>query len=257
MQVVLLHRDGSPLPVSSAADGHLMCPPTYELADRRRWSRLASTVQHLRSEIEPWVLRCAASPLSRPGMARGPVSASGPDPGLARLRQASERLRDPSSRGDVLSLVLEFAAETFNRVAIFMLRDDQAVGIAQVGLERAGGPDDRALQDIDIAADKPAWFREVIASRRAARSAPTHASNRRLTELLGTDVPAEAYVAPIESGGRVAALLYADNLPGEAPIADTTALEIVLHEAGLALDRALLERALADPAEDAERGESL
>jgi hypothetical protein len=142
-------------------------------------------------------------------------------------------------------------------VAIFMLRDDQAVGIAQFGLERAGGPDDRALQDIDIAADEPAWFREVIASRRAAHSAPTHASNRRLTELLGTDVPAEAYVAPIESGGRVAALLYADNLPGEAPIADTTALEIVLHEAGLALDRALLERALADPAEDAERGESL
>jgi hypothetical protein len=169
----------------------------------------------------------------------------------------SERLRDPSSRGDVLTLVLEFAAESFNRVAIFMLRDAQAVGLAQIGLERAGGPDERALQDIDITADKPAWFREVIAARQPVHSAPTDAGNRRLTELLGSVIPTEAYVAPIESGGRVAALLYADNLPDETPIADTTALEIVLHEAGLALDRALLERALADPGVRAQGGETL
>ena len=42
------------------------------------------------------------------------------------------------------------------------------------------------------------------------------------------------------------ALLYADNLPEGLPIGDTTMLSIVLHEAGLALDRALLERALAE-----------
>ena len=42
------------------------------------------------------------------------------------------------------------------------------------------------------------------------------------------------------------AVLYADNLPSGAPIGDTSALEVVLHEAGLALDRAVLERALAE-----------
>ena len=57
--------------------------------------------------------------------------------------------------------------------------------------------------------------------------------------------PSQVYVAPIESAGCVVALLYADNLPGGAPLGDTTALEIVLHEAGLALDRASLERALS------------
>jgi hypothetical protein len=53
-------------------------------------------------------------------------------------------------------------------------------------------------------------------------------------------------VAPIESGGRVVALIYADNLPDEKPLPDATAFEIVLHEAGLVLDRAVLERALAE-----------
>jgi ketosteroid isomerase-like protein len=257
MQVVLLHREGSPSAGLSGSDGRLACPSTYELSDRRRWSRLADAVERLGSEIAPWVSRCQATALTRSAIGVRAAPTSGPDPALARLRQVSERLRDPSSRGDVLSLVLEFAAESFNRVAIFMLRDDQAVGIAQIGLERAGGPDARALREFDIAADKSAWFREVIACRRAVRSAPTDASNRRLTELLGAQVPAEAYVAPIESGGRVAALLYADNLPDETPIADTTALEIVLHEAGLALDRAFLERALSDPAEHTEREERL
>jgi xanthine dehydrogenase iron-sulfur cluster and FAD-binding subunit A len=64
--------------------------------------------------------------------------------------------------------------------------------------------------------------------------------------MLGRSAPGQAHLAPIESGGHVAALLYADNLPEGSPIGDTTMLSIVLHEAGLVLDRALLERALAE-----------
>jgi hypothetical protein len=42
----------------------------------------------------------------------------------------------------------------------------------------------------------------------------------------------------------VVAILYGDDLPGGAGPCDTSALEVVLHHAGLALDRAVLERAL-------------
>jgi hypothetical protein len=55
-------------------------------------------------------------------------------------------------------------------------------------------------------------------------------------------------VAPIESNQQVVAVVYGDNLPDAAPIGETISLEIVLHEAGLALERALLERALAEAA---------
>jgi hypothetical protein len=44
----------------------------------------------------------------------------------------------------------------------------------------------------------------------------------------------------------VIALLYGDNLPEDGPLGDTSALEVVLHHAGLALDRAALERALRE-----------
>jgi hypothetical protein len=73
--------------------------------------------------------------------------------------------------------------------------------------------------------------------------------------LLGNEIPGEAYVAPIVTGERVVALLYADNLPTRAAILDTGSLEVLLHAAGIALDRAVLERTLAETeAADGEPG---
>jgi len=146
----------------------------------------------------------------------------------------------------VLNLVLEFAAESFGRVAMFMVRDDVAVGIAQRGLPAAGGPGDEEFRELRVSLDEPAWFRTAIESGEAHTAPPQDEGDRRLWAMLGRSAPGQAHLAPIESGGHVAALLYADNLPERSPIGDTTMLSIVLHEAGLVLDRALLERALAE-----------
>jgi hypothetical protein len=180
--------------------------------------------------------------------AASPLSASRPATShLERLEQVSDRLRDPSDEGEILSLVLDFAAEGFSRAAVFMVRNDRVAGIAQRGMPQGGGPGDGEIVRVGLPLEaQPELFRRVLAGRRAVRAPMTGEGDRRLAMLLGTRAPREAYVAPIESGGSVVALLYADNLPDEAPVPDTTALEIVLHEAGLSLDRALLERALAD-----------
>jgi hypothetical protein len=37
-------------------------------------------------------------------------------------------------------------------------------------------------------------------------------------------------------------VLYGDNLPDEKPIGDTESLEIFLSQAGMAMEKALLER---------------
>jgi hypothetical protein len=165
---------------------------------------------------------------------------------VSRLREVSAKISDPSSAGEVLSQVLEFASQTFRRIAMFMVRDESAWGLAQVGLPRAGGPDDAGIRDIALPSRDSAWFRAVLESRTPVRSAPSNDGDRHLSILLGGEVPSQAYVAPIESGDHVVALLYADNLPTSEPLGDTTTLEVVLHGAGMALDRAALERALAE-----------
>ena len=71
-----------------------------------------------------------------------------------------------------------------------------------------------------------------------------------MCELIGGRAVADAYIAPILSAEQVVALLYADN--GQRPVGpgDTSALEVVLHHAGLALDRAALARALAEVSDE-------
>jgi hypothetical protein len=243
-------RDDSKPGKIAAANGLLQRPADHQLANRKAWNRLEAAGAALREALanrgaEPMPPAPKSNGAAAPAAADDPATASN----LIRLKKMSERLRDPSVRGEVLALILEFAAESFARAAIFMLRDDDAIGMAQLGLGRAGGPDDEAFREISISAREPAWFQEVLERREGIKAPPRNAGDRELAVLLGSAVPREAYVAPIESSQQVVALVYVDNLPGDEPIGETTSLEIVLHEAGLSLERALLERALAE-AED-------
>jgi Domain of unknown function (DUF4388) len=241
MPVFLVTRAGDAPPADSGANGSLEKPTPTQLADPRRAGDREQLTVALRDSLREQLSRVGE--LGQGGGARS--GGMSPDT-LARLRRASALLRDPASRGDVLSLVLRFAAESFSRVAMFMLRDDQAVGLAQIGLPKAGGPGDAAIGEVVLPHREAAWFRRVIDGRNPVRAAPEDEGDQRLAVLLGNTLPREAYVAPIESGERVVALLYADNLPGDQLLGDSGALEVVLHEAGLVLDRAVLQRALAE-----------
>jgi hypothetical protein len=247
MAILWLKDRGAEPPIGGeTADGVVARPPVRRLTNRAGWAELEAEAASLRMQLSPWTQPSAGPAQPPPAAAPQPAGAKRGGTSMQRLKQVSARLRDPATRGDVLSLVIEFAAETFSRVAMFMLRDDVIVGMAQSGLARAGGPDDDGLRRLRMPANDSAWLRTAIASGEAVQAPPSDAGDRRLVAMLGSGVPKEAYVAPIHSGSRVAALLYADDLPEGRPLGDTTALAIVLHEAGLALDRALLERALAE-----------
>ncbi|HTY16592.1 MAG TPA: DUF4388 domain-containing protein [Myxococcota bacterium] len=239
--IVLLAAPGAPVvPVSERAipDALATRPDLTVLSDERARERRES----LGSELRGALGRARSKQAAPRSAARAPESGEA----LRGLREVSARLRDPSSRGDVLRLVIDYAAGSFERVAIFMVRDGEAQGVAQIGMAAAGGPDDVDLRTIRFPAEEPGWFRKVAASRAPLRASPGDEGDRDLANRLGREQPGEVYVAPIESGQRVVAILYADNLPSRRPLPDSSALEVVLHEAGLALERAVLERALEE-----------
>jgi len=235
MPILALRPERSGDQVPGDTDG-VVFRPHSPTPDPKRWHLYGALATRLRSELEPWL--SGEQKVNARRRARG---------ALARLKAVSDQLRDPATQGEVMKLVLDFAAETFARVAIFMVRDDVAVGLAQRGLRPTGGPDDEQMRAIELDRDAmPELFEEVLERRIAHRASIRRAHERALVSQLGAAAPREAYAAPIESGGRVVALIYADNLPDEKPLPDSTAFEIVLHEAGLVLDRAVLERALAE-----------
>jgi len=241
-QVIWLCDETNPLRSSGPADGILSRP-----SEPNRRKIAAGTMQDVLAEK---LVGDISRRLRDSGEAPTRATATGreefsPD-ALQRLKEVTAVLNAGASRGEVLPLVIRFASESFSRVAMFMLRDDSIVGIAQSGLGRVGGPDDEGLQNIRIGREECAWFRRVFETGASVASGPEDDGDRAFSSLLGDQTAARAYVAPISSAGQIVALLYADNLPDQAPLGDTSALEVVLHHAGLALDRAVLERALAE-----------
>jgi hypothetical protein len=127
--------------------------------------------------------------------------------------------------------------------------------MAQRKMPDSGGPDEKAIREIHLEGDAmPQLFREVLDRCAPVHRAPQSESDRSWLQHFGAAVPAELYAAPLESGGVVVAIVYADNAPDPKPLPDPTPFEIVLHEAGLVLDRALLERALAERDQPTEAG---
>jgi hypothetical protein len=247
MPVLVARYEGAESEESiDAADAILTGPDPVALINRKAWPKLADEAERFRSELAAWLKQPVqqAGDSNRAKRSSANSKAEGSEH-LRTLRAVSERIRDPANHGEVLKLVLEFASESLSRVAMFMVRDDMAVGIAQIGLPRGGGPEDAQFREIELPAAGVEWFKTVLEARNSLCSPATGDGDRVLARQIGDREPAEAYIAPILSGGRVVALLYGDNLPGDESVGDTSVIEIALHEAGLALERALLERALS------------
>jgi len=228
--------DGEPTAGVGPGDGRVLRPAPYQLRNAGAAHQREELARQLVEKLDAAVERPPDEPVA--GDAISPAA-------LRRLKEATAALREASSRGEVLPLVIRFAAERFSRVAMFAVLDGVVMGMAQSGLPRAGGPDDAGLRQIRLEPSDCERVLQVLDTRAAQRGHPEGEGDRALAMALGDRVPAESYLAPIESAGQVVALLYADNLPEDRPLPETSALEVVLHHAGLALDRAALERALA------------
>ena len=222
-------------------------PPPSVLADERAREKREALGAKLREAIETATRRPS---VQRPPNA-APREVSEP---MRGLREWSARLRDPLPPSEVLRLVLEFASRQFDRTLVLWVRDGEAQAMAQRGLAAAGGPDDAAVGALCVGVDAFAPFHKVAESRAPVRATPDGPSDGAFLARIGSAAPGEVFVAPIESGDQVAALLYADNAASNRPLGDTSAIEVIVHEAGLALDRAVLERAL-EQAEGKRRGD--
>ena len=173
------------------------------------------------------------------------VRAAEKSPGLHLLRGMLQELQSPALGGGIILLVLRFASELMNRAVVFFVKDEQVVGLGQFGIEGENGNADARVREIAIPLSEESVFSQVVKEMIPLRTRLGHGRwDHQLRQQLGGGDPAEVFVGPIFSEGKVVALLYGDNYPSREPIGDTEALEIFLSQAGLAMEKALLERRL-------------
>jgi len=200
-----------------------------------------------RSDRERALVSLAAT---RAALARmeSTVAAAALEPAeLALLREMLEELKNPQATGEIGLLILRFAAELLNRAVLFVVKHGKAVGLGGFGVEVAGGPARRGIRGFTIPLDEPSLLESVVRLRASVQGplAPC-AWNRALLDQLGGETPVDAVALPLVSGGRVRVILYGDNLPESRPAAGIRALELFLAQAGLTLEKVLLEKKIQE-----------
>jgi CheY-like chemotaxis protein len=267
----LVHRNFSDLPVLAMADYHnsgaesrirqmgyafMMKPRKGELGSIGTISSFSARLLKALTRVEAgeeqteWHDKINLGDEIRLEMGEEPMQADSPAPqstGIALLRGMLEELNDPALGGGIILLVLRFASEFMNRAVVFIVRRDVIAGLGQFGIEDKEGLAESKVRNLRIARGETSLFSRVIETQLPVKQRPDDSDwNRYLQEQLGGGTPAEVFLGPIISEGKVVAVLYGDNIPEMRPIGDTDALEIFLSQAGLAMEKALLLRRLKD-----------
>lgn len=164
------------------------------------------------------------------------------------LKAMFEELRFPTATSEITLLVLRYASDIVNRAVLFMVTRDEVKGLGQFGVDL--GPDissDQRVREIHIPVSEPSIFTKVITDYRSVigKYQGTAWDEYLIRELGGVE-PNEYFLVPLVSNNRIVAMLYGDNLPEDKPIPNITGLEIFVHQAGLAMEKALLERKLME-----------
>lgn len=163
------------------------------------------------------------------------------------LRSMLAELVNPANRETITLLVLRFADHVVERAALFLVTRDSYIGLG--GFSSLEGSDSFVMRvrKTHVPTESGVVFDRVVKYQTLLRAPLTDSPvNRALVERLGGGWHGgEVVVAPLTSAGRVAAVLVGDN-PSGRPLGPTEGLEIFLQQAGLAMDRALLERRLEE-----------
>ncbi|MEK6598738.1 MAG: DUF4388 domain-containing protein [Deltaproteobacteria bacterium] len=167
-------------------------------------------------------------------------------PGLALLRSMIFELQNPRSSSEITLMILRFASEIMNRAVLFIVKRDTIEGLGQFGVVLKNGDPNRRIKGMRISTEEESIFKEAIFRKMTIKKSLEHIpAHEYLVNELGGRWPSESFLVPLLVSGRVAALLYGDNAPEEKPVGDTESLEIFLAQAGIAMERTLLERRLS------------
>lgn len=165
--------------------------------------------------------------------------------GLSLLRVMLEELNNPELQDDVLLLVLRFASEFLNRAIVFSVHDKVVSGAGQFGISCGTISGDEKVRAIRFPLEVDSMFQNASRTHQAVTFVPQPSPlDTHIFEQLGGGMPEEVYIGPLVSQSRVIGFLYGDNLPEKRPIGDIETLSIFLSQAGIIMEKSMLEKQL-------------
>lgn len=164
---------------------------------------------------------------------------------ISSLMALTQELRFPNTTSEITLLILRFASDMFLRGVLFMVGEDRLIGLGQFGLH-IDDADEKIRQTNIKYAESP--FLSKILDEGIFFKGPVGKDDVTLKFMdeIGEVWSHEAALFPIITEGRAVALLYCDNVPSNEAMAETEGLEIFISQAGLALEKAILQRKILE-----------
>jgi len=170
------------------------------------------------------------------------------DLGDLRTLMTEIHVRPFASSGEIALLTLRYATGVVNRGVLFGVTSENITGIGQFGIGRSEDESPRVtdrIRQVQIPVDEESVFSRVIDRRVSYHGRLNQCPwNNYLVDQLGGTVPPEVILTPIVVNHKVAAIFYGDSLPGGHPITSIHGLELLMIEAGLAIEKNLLAEKL-------------
>ncbi len=166
---------------------------------------------------------------------------------LTLLTAMIEEISGPTSRSEITLLVLRYASEVMNRAVVFLVREEDMVGLGQFGLSFKDESADDRIRSVRIPLNERSLFSEITEKKNSYKGSFVKDKwHEYFIEQIGGGWPKEVFLSPLLNESRVIALLYGDNLPHQSTIKDTDGLEVFVKVAGFAFGKAILERKLQE-----------
>jgi hypothetical protein len=164
---------------------------------------------------------------------------------ITSLRSLSQELRFPNSPSEIILLILRFASDIFQRGVIFMVNEESLAGLGQFGLEVEGA--NERIRGTILPYRESTFLMGISEGMRPFKGALERDSMTEalLRELDGRWPPKVAFF-PVIAEGKTVALLYCDNVSTGEDFFETDGLEIFISQAGIALEKALLQKRLQE-----------
>ena len=162
---------------------------------------------------------------------------------LPSLKSIMSEIRSPEFTGEATVRILDFARTVFPRGILFFVQQGNFTGIHQFGLDTSAGDTTELLRRIKIPLDQPSIL-SAAANQKTTSSGPLEPIewNLYLISKLGGQTPRQAVAMPLVVNNDVLLVLYGDNAGSTDPLGSFVGLELLLLQAGLAMEKRLLEK---------------
>lgn len=225
-------------------------PSLSKLDPEEHKAELSAFAQKLLSEVLPALLKKGRAAVASPASKSSTPAPPEPSPaGASRdLRALQGHLAELSGSPDatrVSTLVMKVSREFFERALLFLIRNEEVRGLAGFGPAGSGENVNMVARQLVIPLKEPSVFLEVVSSGKPWHGAlPDAAWSQYLMGRIGRFRSSHVSVVPLVAHRDTIAILFGDCPETGRKPERLEAFELFVHQAGIAMENALLQRKL-------------